>query len=177
MFKALGRIAQRHLVPSIIASLYFSVRYWCSVSPKARVQLTRNISFGRGTVVKPYAIIQTGTGHVRIGKNCAISSFNHISTGEADVVFGDYVRIGPHVTILGGERNVRRRDTLIIEQGYTHTGVTIGNDVLIGAGAVILNSCKIGAGAVIGAGSVVTKDVPEYTIATGNPAKPIGERQ
>lgn len=177
MIKTLSRITQRHLVPSIVASLYFSVRYRCSISPKANVQLTRNISFGKGTVVKPYAVIQTGGGRVRVGRNCAISSFNHISTGEADVVFGEYVRIGPHVTILGAARNFRRRDALIVEQDYNHTGVTIGDDVLIGAGAVVLDNCQIGTGAVIGAGSVVTKDIPPYTIATGNPARPIGERQ
>lgn len=171
------RIVQRYLVPNWVAAIYYSLRYHCLVSTQARVQLSRKISFGKGTVVKPFAILQTQSGEITIGRECAIGSFNHISTGEKDVRLGDYVRIGPNVTILGGSRNFRRRDTLIINQGSHHKNVTIGNDVLIGAGCVILPGSVIGQGAVIGASSVVTGDIPPYAIAAGSPAKIIGERE
>jgi acetyltransferase-like isoleucine patch superfamily enzyme len=147
------------------------------ISPQARVQFSRQISFGKGTVVKPLAVIQTQGGRISIGDNCAISSFNHISTGSRSVKIGNYVRIGPSVTILGGSRNFEQRSVRIMDQGSFHEEVTIGNDVFIGAGAVILPGCRIGEGVVIGANSVVNKDFPSYVIVAGIPAKIIGERK
>lgn len=174
---SITRVVQRYLIPNWIVALWYSLSCRCLVSAQARVQLSRKISFGRGTVVKPFAILQTQSGKITIGRECAISSFNHISTGETDVRMGDYVRLGPHVTILGGSRNFKRRDTLIINQGSHHRSVTIGNDVLIGAGCVLLPGSVIGQGAVIGAGSVVSGDIPPYAIVAGSPAKIIGERE
>lgn len=167
---------QRHLVPSFFASLYYSFRYRCLVSHKAKVQLSPKISFGRGTVVKSLAIIQTNRGRITIGENCAISSFNHISTDMADLKIGDNVRIGPGVIIVGSSRKFRKKDTLIVDQGYTHKGITIGDDVFVGANSVILDGCTIGDGAVIGVGSVIDRDVPPYAIVFGVPAKVIFHR-
>lgn len=56
-------------------------------------------------------------------------------------------------------------------------GITLGDDVWIGANSVILPGVTIGRGAVIGAGAVVTKDIPEYAIAVGNPARVIKYRE
>ena len=153
------------------------MRFGCYVSATSRVQLSRQISFGKSTVVKHFALLQTQGGKISIGKICAISAFDHISTGIKDVVFGDYVRVGPHVTILGGGRNFKDRNRLIINQGSHHKGTTIGSDVLIGAGAVILPGCNIGEGAVIGALCLVNRDLPPYSIVAGIPAKIIGSRE
>ena len=128
-------------------------------------------------MVKPYAVIQTQSGKIVFGENCAVSSFNHISTGIKDVIIGNNVRIAPNVTILGGSRNFKRRDIPIIEQGSSHEGTTIEDDVLIGANVVILPGCHIHKGAVVGAGSVVSKDVAAYTIVAGVPAKTVGIRE
>jgi acetyltransferase-like isoleucine patch superfamily enzyme len=174
---SVARVIQRHLIPRFVVSIYYFWRYRCLVSPQTHIQLSSRISFGKGTVVKPFAVIQTQTGRVSIGCNCAIGSFNHISTGTMDVILGDYVRLGPGVIILGGTRNVQKRDILIVNQGSLNKGVNIGNDVLIGANAVVQPGCNIGDGAVIAAGSVVNKDVPPYAIVAGVPAKVIGERE
>lgn len=174
---ALSRIVQRYLVPRLIKSIYFYLRYRCLVSPQASVQLTNRITFGPGTVVKPYSVIINHAGRITIGARCAISSFNHVSTGDGDLVIGDHVRIAPNVTILGADRNIKQRDALIVDQGRSHKSTKIGHDVLIGAGAVILPGCSIGTGAVIGAGSVVTRDVPPYVIVAGSPARIIGHRE
>ena len=176
MQKPIVRIFQRYLVPRFIASIYFSIRYRCLVSIKSQVQLSSNISFGRGTVVKPFAVIQTQTGRIRIGSNSAVSSFDHLSTGTQDLIIGDNVRIAPNVTLLGGTRNFRRKDILIVNQGSTNPGLTIGDDVLIGANVVVLPGCHIGEGAVIGAGSVVDREVAPYSIVAGVPAREVGSR-
>ena len=174
---SLKRIFQRYLVPRFIISLYFLIKYRCLVSMQSRVQLSRQIQFGRGTVVKPYAVISTQGGRITFGRQCAVSSFNHISTGLKDITVGNYVRIAPGVTILGGSRNFHDRNTLIIGQESYHAEVNIGNDVLIGASAVILPGVHIGDGVVIGAGSVVDSDIPPYMIAAGVPVKIVGERK
>lgn len=177
LLKTARRIAERYLVPAPVVALYYSLRYRCVVSPSARIQLSKQISFGKGTVVKPFAVIQTQEARIVVGRQCAIGSFNHISTGVEEIRLGDSVRIGPSVTILGGSRDFRRRDLPILEQGSSHARVTIGNDVLIGANVVILPGCTIGSGAVVGAGSVVTIDVPPFAIVAGVPAQVIGERK
>jgi len=171
------RVTQRYLIPNWMAAIYYSLRYRCLISTQARVQLSNRISFGKGTVVKPFAILQTQSGRISIGRDCAIGSFNHISTGKKDIRMGDYVRIGPNVTILGGSRNFERRDMLIIHQGSHHKSVIIGDDVLIGAGCVILPGSILGDGVVIGAGSVVKGEIPAFAIAAGSPARILGERQ
>lgn len=170
------RSAQRYLLPGIFVALYYSLRFGCGVSPKAIVQLSDKIRIGRGTLIKPFAVIQTSAGRITIGEHCAINNYVHISTVEADVTLGSYVRIGPHVTIMGATRNFARKDQLIVEQGYRERGTRIGRDVLIGAGAVIFD-CTVGDGAVIGAGAVVTKDVAPYHVVAGVPAQVVGERR
>jgi acetyltransferase-like isoleucine patch superfamily enzyme len=139
--------------------------------------MSSRISFGSGTVVSPFAVIQTQGGRIQFGKKCALGSFNQISAGIVGIFVGDYVRIGPSVTLLGGSRHFSKRDLLILNQGSSDKGLEIGNDVLIGAGAVILPGCKIGEGAVIGAGCVVNKDIPPYCIMAGVPARIVGQRE
>jgi acetyltransferase-like isoleucine patch superfamily enzyme len=175
---AASRRLQRHLVPGFVVSAWHFFRARALVSLSARVQWGAEISFGRGTVVKPFAVVQSSGGAVRFGRDCAISSFVHISTGAGDVIAGDGVRIAPNCTLVGGTKEVRARDVLIRDQPEAEPrGLWIGDDVLIGAGAVILPGTRIERGAVIGAGSVVSGTVPEYAIVAGAPARGIGQRE
>ena len=112
--------------------------------------------------MKPYSVIQTNTGKISIGKKCSIGNFNVIASGDASIKIGDFVRIGPHVVILGSLRNYKDITKKIIDQGYSHAGVTIGNDVMIGAGVTILAGSNIGTGVIVGAGSVITKNIDPY---------------
>ena len=178
MHSGVKRILQRHAVPGFVISAYHYLKSHAIVSPSARVQMSRRIQFGHGTVVKPFVIVQTTGGTIRFGRECALSSFDHFSTGEGDVIVGDYVRFAPNCTIVGGTKEVSRRDMRIIDQPELRpNGISIADDVLIGAGSVILPATEIGRGTVIGAGSVVQGKIPEFAIAAGSPAKIIGQRR
>ena len=86
--------------------------------------------------------------------------------------------IGEWLSVLGGGHKMERTDIPMRLQGsFEKTELTICDDVWIGAHVIITGGCKIiGKGAVIGAGSVVTHDVPDYSIVAGNPAKVIRKR-
>lgn len=84
------------------------------------------------------------------------------------VTIGNRVTLAPHVHILAHDASAKR------ELGYTKMGrVTIGDDVFVGAGTIILPGVKIGDRVIVGAGSVVTRDIPANSVAAGNPAKVI----
>lgn len=80
--------------------------------------------------------------------------------------------MGPEIIIISGSHNFERTDISMREQGAPpRRAVVIGNDVWIGTRSIILPGVNIGSHSIIGAGSVVTKDVPEWAIVAGNPAK------
>ena len=172
-----ANLAARYLVPRPVVSLYYYMRDRCLVHPKAHVQLSFKIRFGKGTTIRQYAIINTSGGRVSLGEGCELGPFSMIVTKTKDVRIGDHVRMGPHVSMTASNRNYMRRDTLIVDQGVREEGITIGNDVWIGAGSVITDGVKIGEGTVIASGAVVAKDVEPYSIVAGVPAKLIGERK
>lgn len=105
-----------------------------------------------------------------IGDRTLVGAFSVIN-GQGGTTIGNDVLIGPRVTITAIEHNYSDTSKLIKEQGYTAKGVVIEDNVWIGAGSIIIDGVKIGQGSVIGAGSVVTKSIPAYSIACGNPAK------
>ena len=115
--------------------------------------------------------------HIRIGRHFFANTHLVILDG-ADVTIGDHVFIGPNVGIYtaGHPLDIPQRNAGL---EYARP-VRIGNDVWIGGHVVILPGVTIGDGAVIGAGSVVTRDVPAHTLAVGNPCRPlrkIGEEE
>lgn len=108
---------------------------------------------------------------------------------EAKVVVGSYCSIGPDVTFLtGGIHPIEWVSTYPFRAQWRMEGaekdgmpstrgdITIGNDVWIGTHVLVLSGVNVGHGAVICSGSVVTRDVPPYTISGGVPAKPIKKR-
>ena len=91
---------------------------------------------------------------------------------ENDLVMGDYVLMGPDVVIYSSMHSYDNIEKPIMHQGAkTIKPVTIGNDVWIGLRAIIMPGCHIGDHVIIGSGAVVTKDVPDYAVVGGVPAK------
>jgi acetyltransferase-like isoleucine patch superfamily enzyme len=116
------------------------------------------------------------TGSIVLGRRCGIGSFTYIATGKASVVIGDFVRIGAHTYIGASNRGFEDPNKLIIEHEKTEKGIVVEDDVWVGANCVILDGVCIGRGSVIGAGAVVTRDIPPLSIAVGNPARVIRKR-
>ena len=94
------------------------------------------------------------------------------------VIFGNHVMMGPDVCIYARNHAYDRTDITMDLQGFApEKPVFIDDDVWIGAKVIILPGVHIGTGAVIGAGAVVTKDVPDYAVVGGNPAQIIKMRK
>ncbi len=131
---------------------------------------------GKDTRVDPRAYFMHG-GLIEIGDNCDINAFCTFMTQNAVIKIGDNVAIAPHVSIIGDNMDHSGRGKIINSRNLPSTGVTIGDDCWIGVGAIILPDVKIGKGSVVAAGAVVTKDVKNYVIVAGNPAKQIKKRE
>lgn len=122
---------------------------------------------GDNTKIGAFVEVQKG---VKIGKNCKISSHSFICEG---VTIEDEVFVGHHVVFINDKypRATNERGELQTEEDWQLQPTVVKRRASIGSGAVILCGVTIGENAVVGAGSVVTKDVPPYTIVVGNPAR------
>lgn len=118
----------------------------------------KTISIGNDVYIGPYAIF----------------------SAEKGLTIGNKVTFGPHVTIMAGNHNFKVIGSYIFDNHEKNEDddlpVVICDDTWIGCNVVILKGVTIGRGAIIGAGSIVTKDVPPYAIVGGNPAKIIRYR-
>lgn len=122
---------------------------------------------GDGSKIGAFVEIQRGA---TIGRNCKVSSHSFICEG---VHIADNVFIGHSVTFINDKypRATREDGTLQTQSDWNCIETFIEQGASIGSGATILCGVRIGQQAVVGAGSVVTKDVPENTVVIGNPAK------
>lgn len=118
--------------------------------------------------------ISSGKDKVKIGHHCEINENVFIQGGT----IGNYVMIGPNSVILNSTHNHQKTDLPMILQGARlNLNPTIEDDVWIGRNVIILPGIRIGKGSIIGAGAVVTKDVPPYSVMGGVPAKVIKNRK
>lgn len=155
------------------------------VSLSGVLKLGKNINImdysklrGKNTVIE---------NNVFIHENVLIRSLKTVVIGEGttinkntcildNVVIGKHCSIAPNCVIVGSNHNFKDASQLIKKQGTSSVGITIEDDVWIGANVTILDGVKIEKGSVIAAGAVVNKNVPEYSVYGGVPAKCIGKR-
>ena len=112
---------------------------------------------------------------IQIGSRTYINRFTMLDASES-IIIGERCMIGPSCYITDHDHGTRAGDA-VAAQPLTSKQTRIGNDVWIGAGAIILKGVSIGDGAVIGAGAVVTSDAPAGAILVGVPARVVGSRQ
>jgi acetyltransferase-like isoleucine patch superfamily enzyme len=116
-------------------------------------------------------------GRITIGDHVLINDYVVISSG-LEITIEDWVTIAPHCQIVDGDHGTTDPDRPIRQQdeNYVQAPVRIGRDAWLGCHVVVLKGVTIGAGAIVGAGSVVTRDVPERANAVGVPARVVGWR-
>lgn len=111
-----------------------------------------------------------------IGNNCSFNHNVHIGASGGEIIIGDNVLIGPNVVLRASDHNFSSAEAPIRTQGHSFGRIVICDDVWLGSNVVVTSNVNIGMGCVVGAGSVVTKDLPPMTLCVGVPAKPIRSR-
>ncbi|QCW52548.1 sugar O-acetyltransferase [Nocardioides dongxiaopingii] len=141
-------------------------------APLRRELLERLLgSVGDGTEVRPPFLVDYGT-NITLGARC-FANYGLVALDVAPITIGDDVQIGPHVQLLTPTHPVEpepRRD-----KWEAAKPITIGDNVWLGGGVVVCPGVTIGADTVVGAGSVVTRDLPARVVAVGNPARVVRE--
>ena len=135
----------------------------------ARRQLLERLfaSVGEGTELRPPVYVDYGT-NISIGARC-FANFGLVALDVARIEIGDDVQIGPNVQLLTPTHPLA--PTPRREKWEAAQPITIGDNVWLGGGVIVLPGVTIGADTVVGAGSVVTRDLPAGVLALGNPAR------
>ena len=128
----------------------------------------RRFSLGQKSVIESYSCINNAVGDVVIGDHTRIGLHNTII---GPVTIGSHVNLAQGITVTALNHNFEAPERRIDEQGVSTQQVTIGDDIWIGANAVVLPGVTVGNHCVIAAGAVVTKDVPPHSLVAGVPAK------
>lgn len=129
-----------------------------------------------GAVLHVYNFRDIPTAGIDIGADSLIGEYSVIR-GQGGVHIGDRVYLSPFVQILAVNHVYDDPNTPFIDQGITAQGITVGDDVWIGGGAILTDGVTIGEGAVIAAGAVVTDDVPAHVVVGGVPARVLKQIQ
>ncbi|MDR6671380.1 acyltransferase [Rhizobium sp. 1399] len=136
-----------------------------------------SIHIGSYSILGIGAVMQTGRGGtIHCGSHLSANPYTVIY-GHGGTKIGNYVRIAAHCVIIPANHIFSDPESPITLQGLSLQGITIGDDVWLGTGVRVLDGTTIGDGCVVGAGSVVTKDLPPYSISVGVPAKVKKERR
>lgn len=176
----LVRLASQHAMEDSDEAARMRRATWRALSRR----FGHGVAVGRGAIGKHIETFEIGNGvfigeqafiQGRVDGRCDIG--DHVWLGPQtyfdarDLVIEDYVGVGPGVRVLGSAHTGHPADVPIIQTDLVIRPVRIGAWADIGVNAVILPGITIGRGAVVGAGAVVTRDVPPFAIAVGVPAR------
>jgi len=179
-----------HVINRLLRRRQYSIEPGAVIHDTARIfnnTGTRSaISIGRFTHIRGELFTFAHGGEISIGEYCYIGESSRIWSARS-IRMGNRVLIAHNVTILDslthpiGARARHEHFKYIITEGYPdridlgERAVDIGDDVWIGCMSVVLRGVSLGRGAIVGAGSVVTENVPPWTLVAGNPARIIRE--
>ena len=193
---ALGLVLRRIAYPWLLGSKGRNVTFGQGVV----LRHPHKIHLGDDVVVDDLVVLDakgtTNTG-IRVGQGVFLGRGTILSCKDGDITLGDHVNIGFHseifsgsqVTVgryglfaaytylVGGGHEFARADVPVIAQERVSRGITLGENVWLGAGAKVMDGVTIGDRVVVGAGAVVTEDLPADTVAVGVPARVVRTRE
>ncbi len=151
---------------------------YCKIDALSKdgIKVGNNFSIGRNSIIECTGVIRELGEGLEIGDNVGIAANAFIAV-RGKVKIGSNTIFGPGVSIHAENHNYEDLEVPIRLQGATRKGIEIGEDCWIGSKVIILDGVHIGNKAIIAAGAVVTKDVPNYAIVGGVPAKLIKMRK
>jgi len=140
------------------------------VRPRTRMDVVpwNKFELGADSTIEDFSAINNGVGSVTIGDRTKIGLSNTII---GPVIIGNDIRLAQNITLSGLNHNYEDVSRPIHIQGVSTSPITIEDATWIGANVVVLAGVTIGKHCVIAAGSIVTKDIPSYSVAVGNPAR------
>jgi galactoside O-acetyltransferase len=142
---------------------------------RANTAHPRGISLGDGASAKEYAVLNANGGCIELGARSWLGP-HCLIYGNGNVSIGADVLIAAHTTISSVSHITERTDVSISAQGVRCAPVVIEDDVWIGLNVSVLPGVTVGSGSIIGAGAVVTRDVPAGCVVTGVPARVVSWR-
>lgn len=165
-----GQAEPRWFVQGFINPFFHKVASSARIKKSARLDVFpfNDFKVGNGSTIEDYTVINNGVGEVIIGENVRLG-IGSVMMGPVEI--GDSTITGQNCLITGLDHNFHEINKPIKDQGVTINPTYIGKGSFIGANVSILPGVFIGDNVVIGAGSVVTKDVPNNHMAVGNPAR------
>ena len=128
----------------------------------------KRFAIGEYSIIEDYTLIANACGDVILGKNVLIGCGSKIS---GPITFGDNILLAQNVVMSALNHNYEDPTRAVVDQGYTVKEIIVEDGVWMGAGVIVTPGVRIGRNAVVGAGSVVTRDVPAYSVVVGNPAR------
>lgn len=148
----------------------------CDVHRDSLIELGTGSSIGHGTILSIESS-PLGRGTLTVGADTWIGEYNSFHSAGADIRIGSHCLVSQFVSLVATGHEYRDARVPIREQGISFAhGITVGDDVWIGAGASIMPGVTIGDGAVVASGAVVTRNVPRFAIVSGNPGEVLSKR-
>ncbi len=162
--------SQQEFHDALVASGRVTLGQRCYISTLAGF-LPAKVTLGDDCYIAGYAYVTT---NLTMGRACTINPFAVV---RGVVTMGNGVRVGSHASILGFNHVHDDLTRPMHVQGLTSRGIVIGDDVWVGSGSIVVDGVTVGRHSILAAGAVVTKDVPEWAIVGGNPARVLRDRR
>lgn len=162
------------MIISILQSLY-NISIFTIGKLRARLLGVLFSNCGKNVVIMNSFTFRSPN-NILIGNNTFIN-YGCFLDGSGGLMIGNDCQLAQNVSIFTANHIFERSDIPIKDQGYARKSVKIGDDIWIGANVIILPGVKIGRGCVIGAGAVVTKSIPAWSVVGGIPAKILKKRK
>ena len=165
-----GQARPRLWVKCLVNPFFHKKGKGARIQRRTRIDVLPNNNFylGANSTIEDFCTVNNGVGDIYIGDRTRIG-LGSVLIGP--VTIGKDIRLAQNVVVTGLNHNYKDITRPISEQGVSTAPITIGDETWIGANSVVLPGVSIGVHCVIAAGSIVTKNIPSYCVAAGNPAK------